>query len=109
MGGLAKADAQRTQGTTEAEIIRLKGVAEAKQKIAEAFEQFGQAVVMDMILKMLPEHAKQVAFIFGSFTVRTWLCYLRLRKRYDLICNLKFPKNSPHFKVWAVFGFLSID
>ena len=51
MGGLAKADAQRAQGTTEAEIIRLKGVAEAeaKQKIAEAFEQFGQAAVMDMI------------------------------------------------------------
>ncbi len=43
--------------------FRLKGVAEAqaKQKIAEAFEQFGQAAVMDMILKMLPEHAKQVA------------------------------------------------
>ncbi|CAH0311516.1 hypothetical protein SRABI84_04877 [Peribacillus simplex] len=63
MDGLAKADAQRAQGTTEAEIIRLKGVAEAeaKQKIAEAFEQFGQAAVMDMILKMLPEYAKQVA------------------------------------------------
>ncbi|SIS13692.1 Flotillin [Peribacillus simplex] len=54
---------KRTQGTTEAEIIRLKGVAEAeaKQKIAEAFEQFGQAAVMDMILKMLQEYAKQVA------------------------------------------------
>ncbi|MFK4390910.1 putative membrane protein YqiK [Peribacillus frigoritolerans] len=51
MGGLAKANAQRAQGTTEAEIIRLKGgaEAEAKQKIAEAFEQFGQAAVMDMI------------------------------------------------------------
>ncbi|MED3691380.1 MULTISPECIES: flotillin family protein [Peribacillus] len=63
MDGLAKADAQRAQGTSEAEIIRLKGVAEAeaKQKIAEAFEQFGQAAVMDMILKMLPEYAKQVA------------------------------------------------
>lgn len=63
MDGLAKADAQRAQGTTEAEIIRLTGVAEAeaKQKIAEAFEQFGQAAVMDMILKMLPEYAKQVA------------------------------------------------
>ena len=63
MDGLPKADAQRAQGTTEAEIIRLTGVAEAeaKQKIAEAFEQFGQAAVMDMILKMLPEYAKQVA------------------------------------------------
>ena len=63
LDGLAKADAQRAQGVSEAEIIRLKGVAEAeaKQKIAEAFEQFGQAAVMDMILKMLPEYAKEVA------------------------------------------------
>lgn len=61
--GLAKAEAQKAQGTTEAEIIRLKGIAEAeaKQKVAEAFERFGQAAVLDMILKMLPEYAKQVA------------------------------------------------
>ncbi|WP_455675414.1 SPFH domain-containing protein [Pradoshia sp.] len=63
LDGLAKAEAQKAQGVSEAEIIRLKGVAEAeaKQKIAEAFEQFGQAAVMDMILKMLPEYAKEVA------------------------------------------------
>jgi flotillin len=63
MEGLAKADVQGAQGKTEAEIIMLKGVAEAeaRQKIAEAIEQFGQAALMDMILKMLPEYAKQVA------------------------------------------------
>ncbi|RDW18305.1 flotillin [Oceanobacillus arenosus] len=61
--GLAKADAERAQGEAEAEIIRLKGIAEAeaKQKIAEAFEQFGQAAVLDMVMKMLPEYAKEVA------------------------------------------------
>jgi len=61
--GLAKAEAQRAQGEAEAEIIRLKGLAEAtaKEKIAEAFEQFGQAAILDMTLKMLPEYAKQVA------------------------------------------------
>ncbi|MBU8755381.1 flotillin family protein [Priestia megaterium] len=61
--GLAKAEAQRAQGEAEAEIIRLKGLAEAeaKQKVAEAFEQFGQAAILDMIIKMLPEYAKQVA------------------------------------------------
>ncbi|NYV63862.1 flotillin family protein [Bacillus sp. Gen3] len=61
--GLAKAEAQRAQGETEADIIRLKGLAEAeaKRKIAEAFEQFGQAAVLDMVMKMLPEYAKQVA------------------------------------------------
>ncbi|WP_409272001.1 flotillin family protein [Neobacillus sp. SCS-31] len=63
LDGLAKADAVRAQGESDAEIIRLKGLAEAeaKQKIAEAFEQFGEAAVMDMIMKMLPEYAKQVA------------------------------------------------
>ena len=61
--GLAKADAGRAQGESEAEIIRLKGLAEAeaKRKIAEAFAQFGQAAVLDMVLNMLPEYAKQVA------------------------------------------------
>ncbi|MGE6258009.1 SPFH domain-containing protein [Heyndrickxia sporothermodurans] len=61
--GLAKAEAQRAQGESEADIIRLKGLAEAeaKRKIAEAFEQFGQAAVLDMVMKMLPEYAKQVA------------------------------------------------
>lgn len=63
LDGLAKAEAQKAQGSSEAEIIRLKGLAEAeaKQKIAEAFEQFGQAAILDMIIKMLPEYAKQVA------------------------------------------------
>jgi flotillin len=61
--GIAHADAERAQGESEAEVIRLKGLAEAeaKQKIAEAFEQYGQAAILDMILKMLPEYAKEVA------------------------------------------------
>ncbi|CAH2714446.1 Inner membrane protein YqiK [Neobacillus rhizosphaerae] len=63
LDGLAKAEAQKAQGSSEAEIIRLKGLAEAeaKEKIAEAFEQFGQAAILDMVIKMLPEYAKQVA------------------------------------------------
>ena len=63
LDGLAKADSERAQGETEAEIIRLKGLAEAeaKRKIAEAFEQFGQAAVLDMIVRMMPEYAKEVA------------------------------------------------
>ncbi|GIN92182.1 hypothetical protein J6TS1_40640 [Siminovitchia terrae] len=68
LDGVAKADAERAQGETEAEVIRLKGVAEAeaKRKVAEAFEQFGQAAVLDMVLKMLPEYAKQVAAPLGN-------------------------------------------
>lgn len=63
MDGLAKAEAERAKGETEADIIRLKGLAEAeaKQKIAEAFEQYGHAAVLEMIVNMLPEYAKQVA------------------------------------------------
>lgn len=63
LDGLAKADAERAQGEAEAEIIRLRGLAEAeaKRKIAEAFEQYGQAAILDMIVQMLPEYAKEVA------------------------------------------------
>ncbi|MBS4179243.1 flotillin family protein [Bacillus sp. FJAT-49731] len=68
LDGVARADAQRAQGESEAEVIRLKGLAEAeaKQKVAEAFERFGQAAVLDMVLKMLPEYAKQVAAPLGN-------------------------------------------
>ncbi|WP_332651444.1 flotillin family protein [Lysinibacillus sp. 54212] len=63
LDGVAKADSERAQGETEADIIRLKGLAEAeaKEKIAEAFEQFGQAAILDMVIRMLPEYAKEVA------------------------------------------------
>lgn len=61
--GLAKAEAEKARGETEAEVIRLKGLAEAeaKEKIAEAFEKYGQAAILDMIVNMLPEYAKQVS------------------------------------------------
>lgn len=61
--GLAQADAERARGTAEAEVTRLKGLAEAeaKQKLAEAFEKFGEAAVLDIIVKMLPELAGRVA------------------------------------------------
>lgn len=61
--GLAKAEAEKAKGESEAEVIRLKGLAEAeaKQKIAEAFEQYGQAAMLDMILQMLPSYAKEIA------------------------------------------------
>ncbi|MDR3271689.1 MAG: flotillin family protein [Peptococcaceae bacterium] len=61
--GLAVADAERAKGTAEADVIRLKGLAEAeaKQKLAEAFELYGQAAVLDIIVKMLPELASKIA------------------------------------------------
>jgi flotillin len=68
LDGLAKAEAERAQGESEADVIRLKGLAEAeaKRKIAEAFEQYGQAAVLDMIVRMLPEYAKEVASPLGN-------------------------------------------
>lgn len=63
LDGQAKADSMRAQGESEAEVIRLKGLAEAeaKRKIAEAFEMYGQAATLDMIVKMLPEYAREIA------------------------------------------------
>ncbi|MET3697699.1 flotillin [Bacillus oleivorans] len=63
IAGIAKAEAERAQGEAEAEVTRLKGLAEAeaKRKIAEAFEHYGQAAILDMIVGMIPEYAKQVA------------------------------------------------
>jgi flotillin len=61
--GQAVADAERAKGTAEADIIRLRGLAEAdaKVKIAEAFDNFNEAAVLDIIVKMLPELAGQIA------------------------------------------------
>ncbi|WP_159883715.1 flotillin family protein [Paenibacillus puerhi] len=61
--GLAIADAERAKGTADAEVIRLKGLAEAeaKEKLAEAFEKFGEAAILDIIVKMLPELAGKIA------------------------------------------------
>lgn len=66
--GLAEAEASEARGKAEAEVIRSKGLAEAeaKRKIAEAFEMFGEAAITDMITKMLPEYAKQVAAPLGN-------------------------------------------
>lgn len=61
--GMAIADAERAQGTAEADVIRLRGLAEAeaKEKLAQAFELYGEAAVLDIIVKMLPEMAHQIA------------------------------------------------
>lgn len=61
--GLAIADAERARGTADADIIRLRGLAEAeaKTKLAEAFESYGQAAVLDIVVKMLPELAGKIA------------------------------------------------
>ena len=68
LDGLAIAEAERAKGTAEAEVIRLRGLAEAeaKEKLAEAFAKFGEAAVLDIIVKMLPELAGKVAAPISS-------------------------------------------
>lgn len=61
--GLAKAEAEkakrrdRGRGYPPERSCR----SGSKEKIAAAFEQYGQAAIFDMIVKMLPEYAKQAA------------------------------------------------
>jgi len=61
--GQASAEAKRAEGMAEVEIIRLKGIAEAEAmaKKAEAFKQYNDAAVTQMIIEKLPEIAKAVA------------------------------------------------
>lgn len=57
----AEAEAIRLTGVAEAEAIRQKGVAEALQAKAEAYEKFGNAAIMDMVVKILPQMAENIA------------------------------------------------
>ncbi len=61
--GQASAEAKRVEGMAEVEIIRLKGIAEAEAmaKKAEAYKQYNDAAVTQMIIEKLPEIAKAVA------------------------------------------------
>ncbi|MEO0558758.1 MAG: flotillin family protein [Bacteroidota bacterium] len=68
LDGEAAGDATRAQGLAEADVIRQRGLAEAeaKEKLAEAFEKFGEAAVLDLLAKMMPELAKEVAAPLSS-------------------------------------------
>ncbi|WP_198663166.1 MULTISPECIES: flotillin family protein [Paraliobacillus] len=59
----AEAEEIRLDGQAEAEAIRLKGFAEAeaKEKIADAMAKYGEAAMLEMIVKMLPEFAGKIA------------------------------------------------
>ncbi|QKI80833.1 flotillin [Kroppenstedtia eburnea] len=61
--GIARAEVEKSEGMAQADVIRAKGLAEAeaKEKLAEAFERYGQAAILDLIAKMLPELAGKVA------------------------------------------------
>lgn len=58
-----KAEAIKAVGEAEADAIRAKGVAEAEaiEKKAEAMKKYGQAAMVEMIVKALPDMAKAIA------------------------------------------------
>lgn len=61
--GLAQAEAIRATGLADAQAIEAKGLAEAKAMMekAEAFKQYNDAAVTQMIIEQLPEIAKNIA------------------------------------------------
>jgi len=61
--GASLAESKRLQGMAEVDIIRERGMAEAEamMKKAEAFKQYNDAAVTQMIIERLPEIAKNVS------------------------------------------------
>ncbi|MCL2420414.1 MAG: SPFH domain-containing protein [Defluviitaleaceae bacterium] len=66
--GQAEAEAIRATGLAEAEAIEAKGLAEAKamHEKAEAFKQYNDAAVTQMIIEQLPAIAKNIAEPIGN-------------------------------------------
>ena len=66
--GTKEAEIIRYKGEAEAEAIRLKLSAEAEgmQKKAEAYKQYGEAAVIQMIIEALPQMAENIAKPMGS-------------------------------------------
>jgi flotillin len=61
--GLAEADVVKAQGLSQAEVIQAKGLSEAlaMAKKAEAFAQYTQAAVLQMIIEQLPLVASSIS------------------------------------------------
>lgn len=67
---LAEAEANQTrlagQAQAEAILARGKAEAEAKQKIADAFKEYGEAAVLSMVMEMMPQLMKEAAQPLGN-------------------------------------------
>ncbi len=60
---MQEAEGIRAKGLAEAEAIRAKGLAEANamEKKAEAYQKYNQAAMAEMMIKVLPDVAKNIA------------------------------------------------
>ena len=67
---LAQAEANQTrlagQAEAEATLAKGKAEAEAKQKIADAFKEYGEAAVLSMVIEMLPQLMREAAQPLGN-------------------------------------------
>ncbi|MCB2156980.1 flotillin family protein [bacterium] len=61
--GLAQADVTRAAGLAEADALKAKGLAEAEanRKKAEAWKQYNQAAIAQLVIDRLPEIAREIA------------------------------------------------
>lgn len=61
--GLAEADVVKAQGLSQAEVIQAKGLAEAlaMAKKADAFAQYTQAAILQMLIEQLPGLASSIS------------------------------------------------
>lgn len=69
----AAAEALRTEGEAEAASILARGNAEAEamQKKADAFDQYGDAAVLEMLAEMLPQLVKEASAPLGAIESMT--------------------------------------
>ncbi|MFY4775852.1 flotillin family protein [Metabacillus sp. RGM 3146] len=68
LAGKADSEAVELRGKAEASVIEQKGISEAKAQTekAKAFEQYGEAARLEMILASLPALAEQLAKPLGN-------------------------------------------
>ncbi|MGB7998589.1 MAG: flotillin domain-containing protein, partial [Anaerobacillus sp.] len=61
--GQTKAEIEKQKGLAEAEVIRERGraEAEAKELMAKAMENYGDAAIIEMLVDMLPKYAHEIA------------------------------------------------
>lgn len=61
--GETQAKIERERGLAEADVIRQKGQAEAEAKrlLAEAIAKHGEVIIIEKLIEMLPQYAKEIA------------------------------------------------
>lgn len=82
----AEAESIRLRGEAEAAAIQAKAKAEAEQmsKKADAFREYRQAAIVDMLLDALPKVCYQVTFIMFTFLQFQPVPFKPISKTFDI-------------------------